>query len=658
MKLTSRLAQSQIKCNRGRTIWTLLGIALSTAMITAVCGFVVSADAAIVALRGESYLSRSESFATLLGMGAVLCLIIASASVIVVSNAFRFSAGERAAQFGILKSVGATRKQIASTVMYECLFLSAIGIPSGVVIGLLVELAGTSVADYFLIGLNQFSNEQIHFRFIFVWQAVLIAMAGAFVTVSISAWMPARKAAKVAAIDAIKQTGEVKLSAKKVRTSRIIERLFGFEGTLAAKSLKRGKRNFRSTVVSLTISIILFLTASGFGSQIGRMANLVYPTIDAQAVASFYSSYQVTYGYGEEILESKYSALDSSLVSEITQKLTEYGGVEIFAAGGDRFTYTANLPTEMVTAEMRRILLGAEDPLFDLSKVSYTVELIAVDKEHYAELCRRAGVPVGSNILVNNARYSIEGKQAEFAPYHFNGQTLLLQAEDGGETLELPLHGELKLTDVPNEVMYVGMAMLLVIVPEVDAAEQFWFTHTADAPGFSAYAEKVLNDTITQDFPTGVTLEAVDIAAAQAAIRAAYTLIMVFIYGFVGMLTLIGLTNVISTIATNVRSRSREFAVLKSVGMTQGGLRRMLNLESLLCSAKALLYGLPLGCAASFALYRFAMYSVEYPYTFPWLAVLECCVGVFAVTWVTMRYAASRLRGGSIINAIRAEGSI
>jgi putative ABC transport system permease protein len=135
-------------------------------------------------------------------------------------------------------------------------------------------------------------------------------------------------------------------------------------------------------------------------------------------------------------------------------------------------------------------------------------------------------------------------------------------------------------------------------------------------------------------------------------------MVMVFIYGFVGMLTLIGLTNVISTVSANVRSRSREFAVLKSVGMTRGGLRRMLRLESVLCSAKALIIGVPLGAAATLLIYKIIEQSVDFPYIFPWVALFECVAGVFAVTWAATRFASGGARDRSIAEAIRAEDGV
>jgi putative ABC transport system permease protein len=130
---------------------------------------------------------------------------------------------------------------------------------------------------------------------------------------------------------------------------------------------------------------------------------------------------------------------------------------------------------------------------------------------------------------------------------------------------------------------------------------------------------------------------------------------MMFIYGFVAMLTLIGLTNVISTISTNVRLRSREFAVLRSIGMTHGGLYRMLNLESILCSVKSLVIGLPIGVTASYLIYHSIMASTDFPFEFPWIPIFQCIIAVFFITWIIMRYSASRLRGGNIVEAIRLE---
>jgi putative ABC transport system permease protein len=222
--------------------------------------------------------------------------------------------------------------------------------------------------------------------------------------------------------------------------------------------------------------------------------------------------------------------------------------------------------------------------------------------------------------------------------------------------MDLPLHGVLGYGQVPNEILYMAAERgVTVLVPRLDAITCEWFANPADPFGFSDYARGVLEEQIPHYGKEGINADVVVIMAATDAIRSMSRLVMVFIYGFVGMLTLIGLTNVISTISTNMRARKREFAVLQSTGMTREGLKRMLNLESILCSARSLLYGLPIGAAAAWLIYRFVIQSADFPFAFPWLAMGECVLGVFVVTWVAMRYSARQMQGGSVVEGIRQE---
>ena len=640
MKLTAKLGLSQIKTNRNRSAMTLLGIGLSSAMLTAVCGFVASAKATIDKALGYDY-SNGDYNVTLVAIGTVLGAIIIAASVVVVSNAFRVSAGERTRQFGILKSVGATKRQIAETVLYEGILLSVIGIPIGIAVGLLIELFGTSVITNLLNSMSSGgtlhvdSQEFLNFSFVAPPIMFAVAIVTSFGTVLLSAWLPARKAARIPAIDAIRSTGEVNLNRKNFRTSKLTQALFGFEGALAAKSLKRSRRNFRATIVSLTISIVLLVVAGSFGSLMKSTTNLIYPNIDATAIADWSSSLNVVNGvegHGEVI---NYVSLDTATAETITEKLRNYNNAEIYGIGSIR-RYSTALP--------------------DGTKTNSA--LITVDAKHYEELCKTAGVPLGSNLLINLRRETVEGKKTEYVPYDFSkleGKPLMFSLV-GHEPIEVTLTGELTGQDVSNEIAYMYESELAVIVPKCESVKYIWFAKVDDVKGFTEYGKQALDD-LAPKSKEGIEVHAdcLDIADATKQINDMVNTIMFFVYGFVGMLTLIAVTSVISTISTNVRSRAREFAVLESVGMTKAGVKKMLNLESILCSVRSLVFGLPLGLFGAYALYLAMELSVELPFRFPWLSIAQCILGVFAVTWVTMRYSASRLKGGSIVETIRGE---
>jgi putative ABC transport system permease protein len=675
MKLPAKLAYSQLNTNKSRTVWTLLGIALSAAMITAVFGFAASGDAMMKDLMGGRDYYERMYYATLYGVGAVFSTIIISASVVVVSNAFRVSAGERMRQFGILKSAGATKKQITQIIMHEGVFLSVVGIPAGIALGLIVHFIGILITDYYFAALNRMNETQIVMKFVLAWHAILISIVLSSVTVYLSAWLPARKAARISAIDAIRGAGEVNVKAKQLRGGRIIRMLFGFEGTLASKSLKRSKRNFRATVVSLTVSSVLFIVVGSFGSLMEITTGIFYPEMNVTAVCEFLSSRESVYGDDGSIVEYNFAAFDSMLGSKLTEQLREYPGATVFGVGSERNLYGAYVPKDMLTEKMYQHIHASEGfsdsflaiqnknldhslrsklSSYDEELISLPTTLVVLDAYNYELLCVLADVPIGSNILVNHYRgWDDGGGITIFVPYVFNGQTLKFSSYYTDEEFELTLHGALTVQDLPAEVQYAGAGDVSVIVPQLEVPIYSWIADVSNTKGFLEYAEDVLYGAVSLNESS--QLHFMDVAAAEEASANVGQLVMVFVYGFIALLTLIGLTNVISTISANIRSRSQEFAVLQSVGMTQAGLYRMLTLESILCSVKSLIIGVPLGIIGSMITYGAMVVPAEFSYTIPWIPVLQCILGIFLITWIVTRYSASQLRGRSIVETIRAK---
>lgn len=659
MKLTKKLAYSQLRVNRSRSIWALVGIIISVGMITAVYGSVASFTAAITSGYGgidiPPYEGISEIYAMFFGMGTVLSLIIAAVAIIVVSNVFRISAGERIMQFGVLKSAGATKRQITETVVYECLFLSAIGIPAGIALGFLIQLILVRFANYMFHDWNQTIQSGMdllwEFRFTVSLPVIGASIALSLGTMLISAWLPARKAAKITAIDAIRGVGEVKISTKRLRTNRLVQKLFGFEGVLAAKSIKRKKRSFRAAVISLTVSVTLFVAAGSFGSQMTKFVDMMFPFIDSEIIAQYYTSFHYVVCEHGEFSDLLYTPILAGDANEITALLRDYPA-QIYGVGTNT-AYQAFVPDDMITPGMLSQLyyLGPDDYNEENGGFKFYLTLMSLCESDYADLCRQAGVPLGSNILLNYQRDRINGRLSEYSPFHFANQTL--RVEGINTSYDLPLHGQLD-TDIPNEIMFASLG-LVVIVPELDADNYTWFVKTDDVDGFLEFARDTVPAMVPESSNVRTFIEIYSIEESMAAVRNAYQLMMVLIYVFVGLLTLIGLTNVISTISANVRSRSREFAVLQSAGLTFRGLNRMLNLESILSSFKSLIFGIPLGIAASYVIHLAMLRGVGVRYNFPWLSIIQCVIGVFAITWITMRYSASRIRGKNIIETIRLE---
>jgi len=674
MKLTANLAKRQLSANRRRVIWTLLGIILSVAMITAVYSFGASGYEAFFGLLDADRVIRINYIKTIVSIAVFFSVIILTATIIVISNAFRVSAQERTEQFGILKSVGATKRQIVETVLYEGLFLSSVGIPLGILVGLLVEFAGVNIANYILVGVSARLLFNVTFGFTVSWVAILAATLVSLATIFLAAWLPALKASRVTAVDAIRGTGEVKLNPRQLKTNWLVQRLFGFEGTLAAKSMKRNRRSFRATVLSLAISIILFMVAMSITTEGTKMNEMIYPEVDATVISVFTGSiaatYDVVYNDGStETVEQTERLLPSTSADQICTELSSFPGASIVGVGTNANVYKVHLPKDMVSASAEKLF-----DIFRDSSGGYTlpVYLVSTDSQTYLRLCAQAGVAPGSNILLNCLRTIDEDfMRTEYQPYRFLGQTLVLEAQDDGSSgslpnlgdasaasaqpnLELTLDGELTPGNIPNEILYYNeFAQFMVLVPEHNCYSYQWFADVEDTLGFEDFAWQTFSELLKPDGDGGYRLNVDNLQALEDTTRAMNNLISTFLYSFVAMLTLIALTNVISTISTNVRLRSREFAMLQSVGMSAAGLRQMLNLESILCALRALLIGLPLGIAGSYLVYRFVMFSMQYDYSFPWLATFVCTGAVFIIIWATTRFAAYRIRGTSIVEAIR-----
>lgn len=208
---------------------------------------------------------------TLLLLSVIIMVVIIIGSVSLIYNAFAISVSERARHLGMLSSVGATKWQKQNSVFFEGMIIGLISIPIGIICG----IAGIGITFMFI---NSMIKDVLgiteRLMLIVTPLSLLTACLVSILTIFISTYLPARKASKISAIDAIRQTTDVKLSGKAVKTSKFVRRLFGIEAEIGLKNLKRNKRRYQATVFSLVISIVLFLSVSAFTSNMRRSVEL------------------------------------------------------------------------------------------------------------------------------------------------------------------------------------------------------------------------------------------------------------------------------------------------------------------------------------------------------------------------------------------------
>jgi len=705
MKLTARLALSQLKVNKRRTIWTLVGIVLSSAMLMTIYGLGFGTGMDWIDRISHNSEFRTVYFAFISGIATVMSIFVLAISVIVISNAFRVSANERMMQFGILKSTGATKSQIMQTVVYEGLFLTTIGIPIGILIGVGVQFISVGMMNDIIEPLLSFDDldQGMIMHFIWSWGAVFLAIGISFLTIFLSAWLPARKAAAISAISAIRGIGEVQIKNKKVRGGTVVKKAFGVEGTLARTFLKRSKRNFRATVIAISFSVAIFIVAGGFFDQMMHFSEIQWGGVEAnvglsarlQGVVELncdavdrverwarwgWTSHNPNTGVTQCFInvEAEATMVTTADFQEINGNIAGIlnEGDSLVGLGMGHGVYGTVLTVSELAHQMPMIL---EEGVwgFDGESQEFSVQFIVMNETFAYQMAELAGVPVGSNILLNQSRHWMQDQRViEHELLDFNYQTLEITTWDS-DLNELvfshgiELHGQITPDLLPAEFSSSGgwPTHLRILVPETSIYLMEWWIQTEDSARISEEGGVLLYDVagdIESDLIAGFIqegldfvdvsagwIQAIDVDAAAAVTRNTMGLVMFFVFAFVGVLILIGLTNVISTISENVKTRAGEFAVLQSVGMTGDGIKRMLNLESVFSSLRALIVGVPIGILGNLGVYLAMTNMGVFSFSIPWLWIISSVIAIFLVTWATMRYSAGRLKNQNIIETIR-----
>lgn len=642
-----------------------------------------------------SGVSRFDNFkAMLVGLASIVIALIMFGSISLIYNAFSISVSERTKQFGLLLSIGATKKQLRKTVLFEAIAVSVIGIP----IGILAGIGGIGITLK-IIGGMFFSmmggSFDLPMRICVSYQSILIAIVVALVTVLISAWIPSKRATKVSAVEAIRQNTDIKADRKKLKTSKLTYKVFGLPGVLANKYYKRSKRKYRTTVVSLFMSIVLFVSASAFTSYLmesvsGGLSSNQYDLM--YYLKDFRSLNGRTYDEVLDLLKSDTSVFRGAFVarfafsgaisdSYLTDKfkdsrVTKEYSDEVYIENGEQteiyaFIYFVD------DAEFKTLLdeNGLNSDEFENSdtpvgiSLDYSVQFDPV-KEKYVSMNTLKGDECEITFAVNK---EIEG----YYYYGYDSEATLPECyryqniNDENDNLMMNFEQShfsftaktiKKITDntfytsqsdqVDLKLIY-PISVMEKVLPDNDEVKKDAYSGFFLLSDNHAASHQNLSDVLMQN---GLNKEAlIDQAENEEINRNFVTIVRVFAYGFIVLISLIAAANVFNTISTNISLRRREFAMLKSVGMTTRDFNRMMNYECLLYGFRALLSGIPVSVGITYLIYRTITSGYETSFRLPWSAMGIATVSVFAVVFVTMLYSMSKIKKDNPIDALKNE---
>lgn len=574
-------------------------------------------------LRYEAGIMGDAALSAIISLAVIVIVIIIVTSIFVIRNSFSISATERARQFGMLASIGATPRQIRQSVLFEGAIIGLIGIPLGMILGVIAVVILVMIMNILMQGITPVPVPTTMPLWIFPAAIIL-----SFATIFLSSLMPAIRAAKVSPIEAIRSNQDIKIKAKKVRTSKLTKEVFGIGGVIASKNLKRSRKKYRTTVISIVLSVATFVGLYSFLDYGKQITGLQYSTATYDlevggADVEFYKDLIKKFGLKDSVYYEGTRTLDLNVT------LMEKASFEKFAKS-----------------------LGINSQ--DYSKVAILNDFgIEYNNEtgqyqlvhHFPNV--KAGDEVETEVITKVETQKVNGSNGAVYTTSYD--------ESDVETIKIPIT---ELTD-KRPLGYENMSYIMTFV-----SEDYYLRDQlgVDSDRVHFVAANVENLEAVEDYLDDVEESGqykefyyTNVRETLAQSRRLYLLISIFLYGFITVVTLIGVTNIFNTITTNIALRAREFATLKSIGMTSREFKHMIRLESLMYVGKALLIGLPLGVLLSYGFYQGYSEAVDFGYQVPWVAIVLSIVAVGVLISAIMRYSVKQVEKQNIIETIRSE---
>ena len=605
----------------------------------------INYNSTLLALYGES--TYGNVMSSMGGMMIIMLSLVSIGCIIVIYNSFAISVMERKKEFGLLSSIGATKRQLSHTVFFEAVVVGVIGI----ILGILGAYIGIGCV---ILIINNLISDMLEYKLHLVTNPLFIIIPVIFmiIVIGVSAFIPSRRASRVSPIEAIRQNDDIKINKKKIRKSKLALKLFGIEGEIALKNIKRNKKKYRVTIVSLFISIVLFISFSSYMNYTLNTASSVMGEVPYD--------YQISY-FGDdpnndkealdkinEIVKNSdvkeyvsYSVSNLSIIGNYTYS-DEYLDFYKSAYGDDGIKALNNLKYQYIS------ILVLDDNSYNKYK-----KLIGLDKDSVILLNKFKGVSYGNNKRVN---YNI--------PVINNGNIniKICNFDDNDEDVDTTKYCNKNIDnifvtnksfDLIEEFSYMDDFKLIVNKKLYDSISDSSTHYTQ----FNIISDNTNNiDKLTKDLDKYSNVNYTNIKEAMKQANNLILVVKILMYGFISLVTLIGVTSVFNTISTSMALRKREFAVLRSIGLTNRGFNKILFFESLFFGMKSLIFAIPVSIGIT-VLIHYALADMVSISTIiiPWKYIIISIVSVFVIVLLTMMYSTSKIKKHNIIEQIREE---
>ena len=552
---------------------------------------------------------------------AIVIVIIVFTSIFCIKNSFDISITEKIRQYGMLRSIGATKKQIKRNVFYEATILGLIGIPLGIILGCLATYILIIISNYYLTDVIQTGFK---LELVFSTYAILVAIILGIITIYFSALKSATRASKVSEIDSIRNSANLKISSKKIKSPKYIKKLFGIGGVISFKNLKRNKKKYRTTIISITVSTFVFIALYSF-------MELAFQNVNNELKVSDFNISLSTnaindYSYNKFLKTVNLSGVEDYAIlrnselsftgSHSSKEYLEYFGTKKESDAEEHITIFA-IGKKQYDKYIKSLGLNYDD---------IKDKVILFDKQYITSYDKN------NNKITKNIRV-----------YDFNKGDVITSTNN---QLNLEI----------GAISSIGPNLLKNLANSYLIISDEMFDKIAKTNNLDIYYKASNADKLQDELDSYLNGESYNIDNKEENVRIMnnlFTLIAIFLYGFIIVISLIGITNIFNTITTNMELRKQEFAMLKSIGMTSKEFKRMIRLESLFMGIKSLLFGILIGIILSYLIYLSS--DSDIPYKLPIVAIIISILVVFILISLIMKYSLNKINKQNTIETIRNE---
>ena len=580
----------------------------------------------------------------LLIVGLVASLVII-ATIATIYNSFSIAISERKKQFGILNSIGATKSQIMKLVFLEGFLVSIVGIPIGL-------LSGTIAIDKVFKVIKTFFKTsmfgELGLRVVFSPIVLIISTLVILLTIFISAIIPAINAAKISPLEAIKNSSNLKVG--KIKSSKLIKKIFKTEGELAYKNLRRNKGKFRITLFSLVISIVIFISFNGF-------------------VDMFIEANQINYGsITNDLTLYENNLLTKEEVQKTIDELKKINGLKDVAIDKG-YNLNVHVDEKNINKDLRESLKQSRYVDMDNSNYNFINSRLYIPgyfsisniKLSEGKFDRKTAKAENGVILVRYSYQESLAKKGKVVLSNYKvGDTLNCTItsydSDGKESAK---EVKLKILAITDEILTgnnqypetsFGVVAYDDLIPSLgitdDKSSSIYYVATNREKSTRDEVKKVAEEN---------NLSVIDSIDEAQKLEQTMNVMKIFVYGFIVVISLVSVTNIINTISTNINLRKREFAVIKSIGVTPQGFKKMIYMESILYGILSLLYGIPIGICMNVIMNRILEGMITVQTLIPYKSILICVVAIFIITFIASYIPLKKISKENIIDNIRQE---